>query len=90
MQRFIASDVLWADFFKEPTKEELQRLGVTGVNVPASVFLRNPDIATSSSMKAVWQRIHGAATGGTTCTPRGTQLVSTTALPAGRSSHPTA
>ena len=34
MQRFIASDVLWEDFFKEPTKEELQRLSVTGVNVP--------------------------------------------------------
>ena len=84
MQRFIASDVLWQDFFKEPTKEELQKIGVTGVNVPDSVFLRNPDIATSSSMKSVWQRVHGAATGGATCTPRGTQLVSTTVLPAGK------
>src|SRR5690349_3279212 len=36
MQRFIASDVIWQDFFKEPTKEELQKLGVTGVNVPDS------------------------------------------------------
>ena len=60
MQRFIASDVLWQDFFKEPTKEELQKIGVTGVNVPDSVFLRNPDIATASSMKSVWQRVHGA------------------------------
>jgi CARDB len=84
MQRFIASDVIWQDFFKEPTKEELQRLSVTGVNVPDSVFLRNPDIATSPSMKAVWQRIHGAATGGSTCSPRGTGLVSTTVLPAGK------
>jgi CARDB len=88
MQRFIASDVLWQDFFKEPTKEELQRIGVTGVNVPDSVFLRNPDIATSSSMKAVWQRIHGAETGGATCSPRGTQLVSTTVLPAGKELSP--
>jgi len=84
MQRFIASDVLWQDFFKEPTKEELQKIGVTGVNVPDSVFLRNPDIATASSMKSVWQRVHGAATGGATCSPRGTQLVSTTVLPAGK------
>jgi hypothetical protein len=84
MQRFIASDVIWQDFFKEPTKEELDKLGVTGVNVPDSVFLKNADIATASSMKSVWQRIHGAATGGTNCSPRGTQLVSTTALPAGK------
>jgi hypothetical protein len=84
MQRFIASDVIWQDFFKEPTKEELQKIGVTGANVPDSVFLRNPDIATSTSMKSVWQRIHGAATGGATCSPRGTQLVSTTVMPAGK------
>ena len=84
MRRFIASDVLWQDFFREPTKEELEKIGVTGVNVPDSLFLRNPDIATSASMKAVWQRVHGAATGGATCTPRGTQLVSTTVLPAGK------
>jgi hypothetical protein len=90
MQRFIASDVLWQDFFKEPTKDELQRLSVTGVNVPDSVFLRNPDIATTQSMKAVWQRIHGAATGGATCSPRGTQLVSTTVLPAGKELSPDA
>ena len=84
MRRFIASDVLWQDFFKEPTKEELEKIGVTGVNVPDSLFLRNPDIATSASMKAVWQRVHGAATGGATCSPRGTQLVSTTVLPSGK------
>ena len=84
MQRFVASDVIWQDFFKEPTKDELGRIGVTGVNVPDSTFLRNPDIATSTSMKAVWQRIHGATSGGgSTCSPRGTQLVSTTVLPAG-------
>jgi hypothetical protein len=84
MQRFVASDVIWQDFFKEPTKEELERIGVTGVNVPDSVFLRNPDIATSTSMKSVWQRIHGAGSGGATCSPRGTQLVSTTVLPSGK------
>src|SRR6185437_6168181 len=31
-----------------------------------------------------WQRIHGAETGGATCSPRGTQLVSTTVLPSGK------
>ena len=85
MQRLIASDVIWADLFKEPTKSELQRLGVTGVNVPDSIFLANPDIATTASMKSLWQRIHGtAAGGGTNCSPRGTGLVSTKALPSGK------
>jgi hypothetical protein len=83
MQRFVASDVIWDDLFKEPTKSELQRLGVTGANVPDSIFLPNPDIATTASMKSLWQRIHGTATGGTNCSPRGTGLVSTKALPSG-------
>jgi hypothetical protein len=84
MRRFVASDVIWVDFFKEPTKLELQRLSITGVNVPDSIFLPNADIATTTSMKAVWQRIHGAATGGSTCTPRGTGIVSTKVLPSGK------
>ena len=84
MQRFVASDVIWEDLFREPTKAELDNLDITGVNVPGSVFLRNPDIATTASMKAVWQRIHGAATGGANCEPRGTGIVSTSILPGGR------
>jgi hypothetical protein len=81
MQRFVASDVIWEDLFREPTRRELDNLGITGVNVPASVFLRNPDIATTASMRSVWQRIHGAATGGVNCEPRGTGIVSTSVLP---------
>ena len=59
----------------------LDNLDITGVNVPSSVFLRNADIATLASMKSVWQRIHGAATGGDNCSPRGTGIVSTKVLP---------
>jgi len=81
MQRFVASDVVWEDLFKEPTKNELDNLDITGVNVPSSVFLRNADIATVASMKSVWQRVHGAATGGESCSPRGTGIVSTKVLP---------
>ncbi len=84
MKRFVASDVIWEDLFKEPTKKELDNLSITGVNVPDSIFLPNSDIATTASMKAVWQRIHGAATGSQTCTPRGTGIVSTKVLPSGR------
>jgi hypothetical protein len=81
MKRLVASDVVWEDFFKEPTKDELSRLNITGVDVPESIFVSNPDIATTASMKAVWQRIHGASTGGESCSPRGTNLVSVKALP---------
>ena len=84
MQRLAASDVIWEDLFKDPTKKELANLSITGVNVPGSIFLANPDIATSASMKSVWQRIHGAATGGSTCSPRGTGIVSTKVLPSGK------
>jgi len=81
MKRLVASDVIWEDFFLTPTKDELDRLSITGVEVPDSIFVPNPDIATTASMKAVWQRIHGASTGGASCTPRGTMIVSVKALP---------
>jgi hypothetical protein len=82
-ERFIASDVVWDDLFKDPAAAELKRQDVTGADVPDSNFLPNADIATRSSMTGIWQRIRGAATGGGTgCSPRGTGIVSVTALPA--------
>ncbi len=85
MKRLVASDVIWEDLFKEPTKEELKRLNITGAEVPDSIFLANADLATSRSMKSVWQRVRGrASTGGEQCSPRGTQIVSVKALPQGK------
>jgi hypothetical protein len=89
MKRLVASDVVWDDLFKEPTKKELDRQQITGVNVPSSVFIRNADITTATSMKAVWERIHGASTGGgggtgSGCKPRGTQIDSVSVLPANK------
>jgi CARDB protein len=83
MNRLVASDVIWDDLFKEPTKDELKTLGVSGVVVPDSIFVPNADIATSGSMKQVWQRIHGAAAPGGSCSPRGTRIVSVKVLPSG-------
>jgi hypothetical protein len=81
-QRFIASDVVWDDLFAVPTAEELENQEISGVQVPDSSFLQNPDIATTTSMRGIWQRIRGAATGGGQCSPRGTGIVSVSALPA--------
>jgi hypothetical protein len=82
-QRLSASDVVWADLFKAPSVIVLRNEGVGGVAVPDSVFLTNPDLASARSMVPVWQRIHGATTGGTPGGLHGTGLVSTKALPQG-------
>jgi hypothetical protein len=83
-QRFVASDVIWDDLFRGPSLQELRRAGVTGVRVPNSDFLSNPDLATSTAMKAIWQRVHGAKTDGAPTGLHGSALVSTEALPSGQ------
>ena len=65
-QRFVASDVIWDDLFKDPTRTELSRQGITGVSPPDSNFLVDPALTTSDSWSRVLQRLQGASTGGTT------------------------
>jgi hypothetical protein len=62
-RRLIASDVVWDDQFKDPSRVELRRQGIQGVNVPDSNFVQNPTLATSTAMQAVWSRVRGGATG---------------------------
>jgi hypothetical protein len=81
-KRFIASDVVWDDLFAAPAVEELDNQEISGVQVPDSNFFPSPDIATTTSMRGIWQRIRGAATRGQACSPRGTGIVSVAALPA--------
>jgi hypothetical protein len=77
-RRLIASDVVWDDQFKDPAKAELQRQDIQGVSVPDSNFVPNPDLATSTAMTTVWQRVRGGATGGTTSPgPHGHNLIAT-------------
>src|SRR6266566_2903526 len=89
MQRLLASDVIWADAFKAPAEAELRRQGVTGTNdaggplVPDSRFLQNAELATSSAMTTVVERLKGASAGTANC-PCGTSLVSVKVLPAGK------
>ena len=87
-RRLLASDIVWDDLFKEPSRSTLAEQGVRGVQVPDSNFLRNPDLATASFMASLWQRVRGASTGGRPCSPRGTGLVSVKALPAGTDLSP--
>jgi hypothetical protein len=82
-RRLLASDVVWDDLYKEPSRAVLVDQDVRGVQVPDSNFLRNPDLATPGLMASVWRRVRGASSGASACSPRGTGLVSTKALPGG-------
>jgi hypothetical protein len=88
MQRLLASDVIWDDAFKAPAEAELHRQGVTGTNdqggalVPESTFLQNTELASTSAMTTVVQRLKGASAGTKNC-PCGTSLISVKVLPQG-------
>ena len=87
--RFIASDVVWDDLFREPATSQLEEDGVTGVAVPDSNYIQNRDLLDEESMANVLKRLRGATKGGTPTGLHGTNIVSTKALPATRSSRPT-
>jgi hypothetical protein len=86
----VASDVNWDFYFREPTVNELKRQGVSGVNVPSSILIANPDLASTQAMSTVWTRVHGAATGGNPGGNHGSALVSVTALPDDKQLDPNA
>src|SRR2546423_11607860 len=79
-ERLLASDVVYADNFKDPAKRVLESQGVH-VTVPDSVFLENPQLASSRSLASILDRIRGATTGVTRGGLHGTGLISVKALP---------
>jgi hypothetical protein len=87
--RLLASDVIWDDFFKDPSKNTMKAKGVNGVPVPDSNFVANQDFVSERSMALVLGRLRGASTGGTPSGVHGTNIVGTKALPGGQSLSPT-
>ncbi len=89
MQRFLASDVIYDDEFKEPSIAELNRQGVTGTSasggplVPDSNFLQSADFVTTPSMVSVLTKIRGGAVTPSQGGLHGTNIVSVKVLPAG-------
>jgi hypothetical protein len=81
--RLVSGDVVWDDLFKDPAIEELRRQGITGVAVPDSTFVPNPDYASTRFWEAILQRLQGSATTGGTSGGglHGTGLVAVKALP---------
>jgi outer membrane murein-binding lipoprotein Lpp len=81
----VASDVNWDVYFKEPTQAELERQNIRDIGgVPGSNVFPNPDLASTQAMMTVWQRVHGAATGGNPSGKHGSALGSVKALPDGK------
>ena len=80
----VASDVNWDFYFRDPSLRELKRQGITGVAVPDSNFVQNPDLASVRSLMPVWQRIRGAAAGAKPTGLHGTGLVGVRVLPGGQ------
>ena len=82
-QRLEASDVVWRDLFQGVATQTMQSEGVEGVTAPPSVFVENGDLYTARSMSSIWQRVHGASTGGTPTGSHGSSLEYTKVMPAG-------
>jgi outer membrane murein-binding lipoprotein Lpp len=78
----VASDVNWDIYVKEPIQRELENQNIRDIGgVPDSNIFPNPELASTAAMMTVWQRVHGAATGGSPSGNHGSALVSVTALP---------
>ena len=82
-ERLEASDVVWRDLFQGVADAAMAAEGVEGVTAPASVFVENADLYTARSMSSIWQRVHGASTGGTPTGSHGSSLEYTKVMPAG-------
>ena len=87
MQRLLASDVIYADSFRDPSAAELKRQGVTGTAanggplVPSSTFLQTSDLVTPTAMATVISRIRGGSVTPSQGGLRGTNLVKTVVQP---------
>jgi len=84
-QLLSASDIVWAELYRLPVTQELKSLGITGVVVPSSQFVTNPEVVSERSFQIVFQQLTPASTGGTPSGLHGSSLVSTKAVGGGRS-----
>jgi len=90
MQRLLASDVVWDDEFKDPSRTELRQQGVTGTSenggplVPDSNFLQSSELVSANNLAPVLQRIRGGSVSVSPGAVRGTNIESTEVLPAAK------
>ena len=82
-QRLQASDVVWQDLFQAPAQATLNDEGVGDITAPPSVFVENAELYSARSMTQIWERVHGASTGGSPSGVHGTGLEKVIVQPAG-------
>jgi CARDB len=85
-QLLVASDVLWQNRWRVPVQQAIRADRVTGVVVPASLFLKQQGVDSSAFWTPVVERLNGNTTSGGNTTGKavGTKLVGTKALPKGQ------
>jgi CARDB len=77
-QRLIASDVVYQDLFQQGSAAVMSKEGVTGVPVPDSLFVQNPDFGSPSFWKQTVDRLTQSPQAGGL---HGTQIVSVIVQP---------
>jgi hypothetical protein len=82
-QLLTSSDVVWEHLYRQPATDTLQQQGVTGVVIPKSQFLSNPDLVSARAFTILQQRLSGATTGGTPSGKHGDGLVGVHVSPQG-------
>jgi len=82
-QLLTASDVVWAQLFRDAAKQQMANRGVKGVVIPSSVFITNGDIVSSRSFTLLMQRLAGASTSGTPSGKHGSALIGVRVTPQG-------
>jgi hypothetical protein len=82
-QRLLASDVIWTDAFRGPAEAVLASEELEGMEIPNSEFVATDEIFTPEDLAALWQRIQGAADGGTPSGLHGSGIAYVEALPSG-------
>jgi CARDB protein len=79
-RRLVTGDVVWDDLFRAAALSQMRADGVSGVAVPDSNFVQNPEFDSPGYWQPVFERVNGAATGQSTGL-HGTGIVETRALP---------
>lgn len=82
-QLLTASDIVWKELFHTPATQQAKAHDVTGVIVPPSTFVTNPELVSAGSFTIVFSRL-STTTGGKVTGLHGSALVSTQATGGGQ------
>ena len=84
-QRFIASDVVYADLFYEGSREVMNNEDVKGIPIPASKFVQNADLGSPTAWSLIVERLTRSPSAGGV---HGNQIVSVIVQPGAQQLSP--